>query len=125
MRTIQTETRAIANSCHSESAVHARLRAGSTARSRRPLALMLSGLIAIGAIVADTAYAGGVSDACLAIGVRAKLEAGHKAGDTWEEHNAKSHAALEKFQTKYFQEASNVVDLLSRGVQWSSCRRFW
>jgi hypothetical protein len=120
MRTIQTESRASAGSCHSQTAVHARLRARSKARPRAPLALMLSGLIAIGAIVADTAYAGGTEE-CKALHARAEVEAGHKAGDTATERGIKSAAGRKKFEAKYFQESSNVVDLLHRGVQLSLC----
>ena len=111
MRMIEPKSSAIAGSCHSETAVHARPRARSTARSRRPRTLILWGLIALGAIVADTAYAS--HEPCVALAARAKAEAGHKV--------AEPHAWNKKFVAQYLQGSSTVFDVLGRGAVLAGC----
>jgi hypothetical protein len=124
MRMIERKSSAIAGSCHSETAAHTRLRARSTARSRRPLALMFSGLIAIGAIAADTAYATTESKLCRKLYARADLQAGYTAGDSDQEEDKKLEAAKKKVVAKYFQKSSNALDLLYRGIILNTCGAF-
>jgi hypothetical protein len=101
MQTIQTKSRAIAGSCHSEKAVHAGLRAGSTVRLRTPLALILSGLIVLGSIApaaTGTAYAKVVSpDVCK------DKDLSSEEGD------------------KHIRQGSNALDVLARGIEATFC----
>jgi hypothetical protein len=123
MRMIEPKSSAIAGSCL-ETAVHARLRARSSARSRRAVALMFSGLIAIGAIAADTAYARPGPKLCNVLFARAQLEAGYALDDSDQEADKKLEAAKKKVVAEFFQRSTNVLDLLSRGLRFSYCDGF-
>jgi hypothetical protein len=121
MRTIQTGSRMIACSCHSETAVHARLRARSTARPRTPLALMLSGLIVIGSIAppaADTAYATKVAKdtwGCGARAAQATAKSGLKHG------NLGFSGEESRISQKYIQDATDGFDLFVRTFNVEMC----
>ncbi|HEY4925597.1 MAG TPA: hypothetical protein VII20_14375 [Roseiarcus sp.] len=113
---IEPKSSAIAGSCHSETAVHARLRARSTARSRRPLALMLSGLIVIGAIATPAAHAKKISpnlpDFSWCDG-RKKIAIGSKMGYT--------SAELKSTDENYIKAAANALEVLERALIVAAC----
>jgi hypothetical protein len=114
---IEPKSSAIAGSCHSETAVHARLRARSTARSRRPLALMLSGLIVIGAIATPAAHAKRINPDLPDFSWckdRKNIAAGSNMGYTSE--------ALESTDENYIKAGAHALEVLERGLIVAACR---
>jgi hypothetical protein len=124
MRRVEPKSSASAGSCHAETAVHTRRRAGWTARPRTPLVLILSGLIVIGSVAPPAAEAQPTNSERKNLGCEKRAaQAKAESGSGYDKNDKASFDStiLARITDNYVKDASNAFDLLGRTFEVYIC----